>query len=238
MIIYPAIDIIGGKCVRLTQGDYSRMDTYSDDPLAVAMGFEGSGAEYLHVVDLDGARYGMPINLGTASMIALQASIPVQLGGGIRTIDDIQNSLSKGISRVILGTSAIKDPELVKEAIGTFGDAIAVAIDAKQGKVAISGWEEISSLDAVDFAVHMEKIGASVIIYTDVQKDGMLSGPNFDEIHKICSSVSISVIAAGGVSTLEDIEGLKKAGADGVIIGKALYTGDISLGDALLAGRD
>jgi phosphoribosylformimino-5-aminoimidazole carboxamide ribotide isomerase len=237
LVIYPAIDIIGGRCVRLTQGDYSRMETYSDDPLAVAMRFEETGAEYLHVVDLDGARYGKPLNLGTVSRIAVRASVPVQLGGGIRTIDDIQNSLSKGISRVILGTSAIKDPELVKEALDKFGEAIAIAIDAKQGKVAISGWEEISSMDAVDFAVHMENLGASIIIYTDVQKDGMLSGPNFEEIHKICSSVSISVIAAGGVSTIEDIEGLKKTGVHGAIIGKALYTGDISLRDALLAGE-
>lgn len=238
MIIYPAIDIIGGKCVRLTQGDYSKIDTYYDDPVQMAHRFEEIGAEYIHVVDLDGARLGEPVNLGCASRIAVNVSVPVQLGGGIRTIDDIQIALNKGIKRVILGTSAVKDSKFVQEAISDFNEAIAIAVDAKNGKVAISGWEEISSKDAVEFAKHMEELGVKTIIYTDVLKDGMLAGPNFDEIKKLTSAVKIDVIAAGGITSIDDIRKLKETGVKGAIIGKAIYTGDINLAEALeIAGE-
>lgn len=238
MMIYPAIDIIGGKCVRLTQGDYSKIDTYYDDPVQMAYRFEEIGAEYIHVVDLDGARLGEPVNLGTASRIAVNASVPVQLGGGIRTIDDIEIALNKGIHRVILGTAAVRDPKFVQEAINDFDEAIAIAVDAKNGKVAISGWEEISGEDAIEFAKLMEKLGVKTIIYTDVLKDGMLSGPNFCEIKKLTSAVKIDVIAAGGVSNIDDIKKLKDTGVKGAIIGKAVYTGDINLAEALeIAGE-
>jgi phosphoribosylformimino-5-aminoimidazole carboxamide ribotide isomerase len=238
MLIYPAIDIIGGKCVRLTQGNYDRMETYSDDPVEMALGFEKAGAKAIHIIDLDGARLGEPVNLGIASMIAVNVSVPVQLGGGIRTIDDIQIALNKGIHRVILGTAAVRNASLVQEAIGSFGDAIVIAIDAKNGKVAISGWAELSSENAADFAKHMEKLGAGTIIYTDILRDGMLSGPNFKEIKKIASAVKIRVIAAGGITSVNDIKRLRDEGIGGAIIGKALYTGDISLSEALLAAGE
>ena len=233
MIIYPAIDIIGGKCVRLTQGDYSRSVIYRDDPVETALNFEKNGAEYIHVVDLDGARLGEPVNLGCASRIAVNVSVPVQLGGGIRTIDDIQIALNKGIARVILGTTAVRNVGLVKEAVGLFGDAIAIAVDARQGKVAVSGWSEICGEDAVAFSVHMESIGVKTIIYTDILKDGMLGGPNIEQTKMIIDAVGIDVIAAGGVSSLDDIKRLKEIGAKGAIVGKALYTGDMDLAQAL-----
>lgn len=238
MIIYPAIDIIGGKCVRLTQGDYSRSVIYRDDPVETALNFEKAGAGYIHVVDLDGARLGEPVNLGMASRIAVNVSVPVQLGGGIRTIDDIQIALNKGMSRVILGTAAVRNVALVKEAVELFGDAIAIAIDARQGKVAISGWSEICGEDAVAFAKHMESIGVKTVIYTDILKDGMLGGPNIEQTKMIVDAVEINVIAAGGVSSLDNIRKLKEIGAKGAIVGKALYTGDMDLAQALKTAEE
>ena len=238
MIIYPAIDIIGGKCVRLTQGQYDKMDIYNDDPVSVAIGWEKAGAKFIHVIDLDGARLGEPVNLGTASKIAVNVSVPIQLGGGIRTIEDIEIAMTKNINRLILGTSAVKNAKLVKRAVDTFGEGIAIAVDAKNGRVAIQGWEELSDQNAVEFAKIMESLGAKTIIYTDITKDGMLSGPNFEAIEEISNAVGLEIIAAGGVTSVEDIRKLKDAGASGAIIGKALYTGDIKLEEALKIAGD
>lgn len=233
MVIYPAVDIKDGKCVRLVQGRFDDVTVYSDNPIEIALKWEREGATYLHVVDLDGARTGEPKNLSVITGIAAKLGIPVQTGGGIRSMDTIEYLISQGVARVILGTSAVKNPELVKCALERFGNHIAIGIDARDGKVAIEGWERTSSFSAVDFAKKMEDMGAKTIIYTDISRDGMLAGPNLKAMEEMASSVGIEVIASGGVSSVQDIIDLKKAGVDGVIVGKALYTGNIKLAEAL-----
>lgn len=233
MVIYPAIDILGGRCVRLVQGQFSRETVYSDDPVEIALKWEKMGARYLHIIDLDGARTGEPQNAPIIIEIATKLGVPVQLGGGIRTMDAIGTFLSKGVERVILGTSAVRNPEFVKEALEIFSDNIVIGIDAKGGVVAIEGWAKTSEFTAVDFAKKMESLGARAIIYTDISRDGMLSGPNFNAVEEMVKAVNMEVIASGGVSSLEDIKKLKSIGVSGVIIGKALYTGDIDLKQAL-----
>lgn len=238
MIIYPAIDLREGKCVRLVQGKFDNMTVYSDNPIEIALRWKTMGAEYLHVVDLDGARYGEPKNIDVVSGIAAQVGIPVQMGGGIRSIEMVEKVLGSGVKRIILGTSAVKDPELVKEALKRYGDRIAVGIDAKDGLVAIEGWERTSENSAVDFAKKMEDIGAKTIIYTDISRDGMLSGPNLKAMQEMAEAVNIDVIASGGVGGLQDIHSLKNTGVSGVIVGKALYTGKVDLKKALEAAKD
>ncbi|NSW91045.1 MAG: 1-(5-phosphoribosyl)-5-[(5-phosphoribosylamino)methylideneamino]imidazole-4-carboxamide isomerase [Firmicutes bacterium] len=233
MVIYPAIDILGGRCVRLVQGQFSRETVYSDDPVEIALKWEKMGARYLHIIDLDGARTGEPQNTSVIFEITEKAGIPVQLGGGIRTMDAIGTFLSKGVERVILGTSAVRNPGFVKEALEIFSDNIVIGIDAKGGVVAIEGWAKTSEFTAVDFVKKMESLGARAIIYTDISRDGMLSGPNFNAVEEMVKAVNMEVIASGGVSSLEDIKKLKNIGVSGVIIGKALYTGDIDLKQAL-----
>lgn len=233
MRIYPAIDIKDGKCVRLTQGSFSDVTVYGDDPVQMAQKWESCGAEYLHTVDLDGALKGSGINRKVIIKIAQTLKIPVQTGGGIRTIDDIRELINGGVSRVILGTAAVKNPTLVDDAVKEFGDKIAVGIDAKDGLVAISGWEEVSSLSALDFAEQMAKKGVKTIIYTDIATDGMLSGPNVNAMKQMANSVSANIIASGGVGSCEDILSLIPTGVEGVIVGKALYAGKVELADAL-----
>ena len=235
MIIYPAVDVKDGKCVRLVQGRFSDETIYSENPVEVALKWEKLGAPYLHVVDLDGARTGEPQNIAVISEMAVKLGIPIQLGGGIRSIESIEIILCKGIERIILGTSAVKDPQLVKKALGTFEKNIAIGIDAKNGMVAIEGWAKTSEFTAVGFAKKMEDLGAKTIIYTDISRDGMLAGPNLKAMEEMVKAVNIDVIASGGVSRLEDIKNLKSVGVAGAIIGKALYTGDIDLKQALEA---
>lgn len=237
MIIYPAIDIKDGKCVRLVQGQFNDETIYSDHPVEMARKFEQLGAEYLHMVDLDGARLGEPQNIATISEIAVKLGIPIQLGGGIRTIEMIEIILCKGIERVILGTSAVKDQEMVKKAVQSFGQNLAVAIDARDGLVAIEGWAKTSSFTAVGFAKKMEDLGAKTIIYTDISRDGMLNGPNLKAMEEMAKNVKIDVIASGGVTSLKDIINLKELGISGAIVGKALYTGDIKLQEAIAAAK-
>ncbi|HHU91221.1 MAG TPA: 1-(5-phosphoribosyl)-5-[(5-phosphoribosylamino)methylideneamino]imidazole-4-carboxamide isomerase [Clostridiaceae bacterium] len=232
MIIYPAIDIRGGKCVRLTQGRYDDITIFSDNPVNMALQFQNAGAKYLHVVDLDGAR-GDTDNREIISRIAKTLSIPVQTGGGIRTMADIEEILGFGISRVILGTSAVKDPGMVGEAVKKYGNRIAVGIDARNSFVAIEGWEKTSKIKAVDHAKNMEALGVQTIIYTDIATDGMLSGPNILAMSEMVRKVKLDVIASGGVASLKDIRRLKEAGVAGVIVGKAIYTGDVDLKKAL-----
>jgi len=234
MVIYPAVDIRGGQCVRLTQGQYDNMTVFSQNPLEVALKFENQGASYLHVVDLDAAR-GEASNRGIIGQIAKTLSIPVQTGGGIRTMEDIEDVLKLGIERVILGTAAVKKPELVKEAVLKYPDRIAVGIDAKNRYVAIEGWEKITRIKAVEFAKYMESLGVRVVIYTDIAKDGMLSGPNLSAMEEIVLNTQLEVIASGGVTTVDDIINLNETGVKGVIIGKALYTGSIDLKEAFEA---
>ncbi len=233
MIIYPAIDIKDGRCVRLVQGKFNDVTIYSDHPVDMAVKFEQMGAQYLHVVDLDGARLGQPQNIAVVSEMAVRLGIPIQLGGGIRTIETMEIILCKGIERIILGTSAVNDQELVKKAVQSFGNNLAVAIDAKDGLVAIEGWAKTSSFTAVGFAKKMEDLGAKVIIYTDISRDGMLRGPNLKAMEEMVKAVKIDVIASGGVTNIQDINNLKEIGVSGAIVGKALYTGDVDLKEAI-----
>jgi len=233
MIIYPAVDIKDGKCVRLLQGRFSDVTVYSDNPLDMAKKWEEAGAEYLHVVDLDGARTGKSKNSDIITEIAAAVKMPVQLGGGIRSMETIEDYLSKGIQRVILGTSAVKDPEFVKIALEKYGERVVIGIDAKDGMVAIEGWEKTSDFTAVDFARKMVELGARTIIYTDIAQDGTLNGPNLKSMKEMIDSVEAEIIASGGVGSLQDIKNLKEINAQGVIVGKALYTGAVDLKEAI-----
>ncbi|NLG88980.1 MAG: 1-(5-phosphoribosyl)-5-[(5-phosphoribosylamino)methylideneamino]imidazole-4-carboxamide isomerase [Clostridiaceae bacterium] len=233
MIIYPAVDIKDGRCVRLLQGRFDSETVYGDDPVEMAEKWASIGAEWLHVVDLDGARSGISKNRSIIADIVKKVKIPVQTGGGIRTIDDIDEVIALGAARVVLGTAAVKNPRLLKEAVDNYGDKIAVGIDAKNGKVAVEGWETLSSHDAVEFAKRVEQYGVSVIIYTDISTDGMLSGPNLKAVEKVVGAVGIDIIASGGVSSIQDLINLKNTGAAGAITGKAIYTGAIDLSVAL-----
>lgn len=237
MIIYPAVDIRAGKCVRLTQGEFDKQTIYADNPVDMAVKWEQAGAQYLHVVDLDGARSGKSQNIDVISEIAAKIAIPVQLGGGIRTIATIEDAISRGIKRVILGTSAVKQPELVKQAVNSFGENVVIGIDAKDGMVAIEGWEKTSEFKAVDFAKRMESLGIQTIIYTDISRDGMLSGPNLKAMEEMVKAVSIDIIASGGVGKIEDISNLKCVGVSGAIVGRALYTQDVDLKEAIAIAR-
>jgi phosphoribosylformimino-5-aminoimidazole carboxamide ribotide isomerase len=238
MVIYPAVDVKDGRCVRLVQGEFDKVTVYSDDPVEMALKWEQLGAQYLHVVDLDGARTGVAQNIAVISEMAVKLGIPVQLGGGIRTIEMIETVICKGIERMILGTSAVKDPELVKRAVKTFENNVVIGIDAKDGMVAIEGWAKTSEFTAVGFAKKMQDLGAKTIIYTDISRDGMLQGPNLRAMEDMVNSVDIEVIASGGVKSIDDIRNLKNVGVSGVIVGKALYTGDVDLKQAVEVARE
>lgn len=234
MRLYPAIDIIGGQAVRLVQGDYDQETVYDKDPVAVAKRWEEAGASYIHVVDLDGALDGKWANRKVISAIAESVSIPVQTGGGIRTLEDIEERLSAGVARVILGTVAVKQPEIVAHAVTKFGsDKIVVGIDAKDGMVAVHGWEEVSTVPALALCEGMKEVGVRTIVYTDIAKDGMMEGPNVEQTQMLSEASGLEVIASGGVSCYEDLANVKKSGVPGCIIGKALYTGVIDLKTAV-----
>lgn len=233
MIIYPAIDLIDGKCVRLTQGQYDTVTVFSEDHVQTALNFKEAGASFLHMVDLDGAKSGSANNRNVILKVLSETGLFVQTGGGIRDMEAIDYYLTRGISRVILGTSAVQNPELVKEAVKKYGDKIAVGIDARDGKVAINGWEKTSSFTAVEFAKMMVSLGVEHIIYTDISRDGMLKGPNLKAMEEMSKSVDAGVIASGGVASVKDIIDLSKTGVAGVIVGKAIYTGNINLKEAI-----
>ncbi len=232
MKLYPAIDIKDGQCVRLRQGVYEDKTVYADQPWLVAKEFEAAGAKFIHLVDLDGAREGKSVNDDAVKKIIENVNIPVEIGGGIRTTEDISGKLSLGVSRVIIGTEAVRRPKFVKESILEFGpDRIVVGIDAKDGKVAVSGWEEISRISAVDLALLMKDMGVKTVIYTDISKDGMLSGPNIEQTQKLAYETGLNVIASGGVSSAEDLRKLAAAGVYGAIFGKAIYEHKINLNE-------
>ena len=233
MIILPAIDIMDGKPVRLYQGDYSRKEIVADDIFKTAKSFEDAGAEYIHLVDLDGAKEGSNKNHELVIKLAKTLDIPVELGGGIRSFETISYLIDNGVSRIILGTVAIEDEELLKKAVGTYKEKIAVGIDCKDGKLCGRGWLEKSDLDYVDFAKKMEKIGIKNIIVTDISKDGTLMGPNVDMLKKLKESVNINITASGGISNIEDIKELKKIDLYGAITGKAIYAKTLSLKEAI-----
>ncbi len=229
MQIYPAIDIIDGKAVRLSQGKFDNVTVFNDDPLSAASDWVKAGADYIHVVDLDGARYGKSFITDIIKDIKAEYNVNIQTGGGVRSIRDIEDRINAGASRVIIGTAAVKNPELVKEAVKLYGEKIAVGIDAKNGMVAISGWEEISSVKAADLCYEMKKYGVSTVIYTDISKDGMMSGPNIHFTKELIDKTGMDIIASGGVSHMRDIENVKNINASGIIIGKALYNGALDL---------
>ncbi|GBE06305.1 MAG TPA: 1-(5-phosphoribosyl)-5-[(5-phosphoribosylamino)methylideneamino]imidazole-4-carboxamide isomerase [Nitrospirae bacterium] len=238
MIVIPAIDLKDGKCVRLLQGRKEDVTVYSEDPVSTAEHWAGLGAELLHVVDLDGAFTGVQKNLEVIKAIRKAIDIPVQLGGGIRDIQRIEKLIDLGIDRTIIGTSAASDPDMLKKACERFPGKVLVGIDAKDGKVAIKGWEEVTELDAVSFAKQMQANGTAGIIYTDISRDGMLSGPNIEAMAKMVHELDIPVIASGGVSSIDDIENLMKINdLWGVITGKALYSGSLLLKDAIEAAK-
>ena len=237
MRIYPAIDIKDGNCVRLLRGDFSQQTIYGNDPAEMAKKWEALGGEYIHVVDLDGALKGHGVNAAAIKRICEAVSVPVQTGGGIRTMDDIEKKLECGIARVIIGTKAVSDSAFVKEAVRNYGDKIVIGIDAKDGMVAIEGWEKTSEYKAVEFAQKMTDIGVKTIIYTDIATDGTLMGPNVCAMEEMVRASGIDIIASGGVGSLEHIKMLVPTGVEGVITGRALYTGNISLGDAIKAGK-
>jgi phosphoribosylformimino-5-aminoimidazole carboxamide ribotide isomerase len=236
MILYPAIDLKDGACVRLFKGDMAAATVYSNEPSAQARRFEAAGFEYLHVVDLNGAISGVSQNRAAVEAILKSVRMPVQLGGGIRDRADIDHWLEAGISRVILGTAALRDPELVKEAARAYPGKIAVGIDANKGMVVVEGWVKSSKMKAVDLAKLFEDAGIAAIIYTDIARDGTLEGPNIEETVAIAQSVSIPVILSGGISTLADLKAIKaveSSGIEGIIIGRALYENTIQPFEAL-----
>jgi phosphoribosylformimino-5-aminoimidazole carboxamide ribotide isomerase len=233
MIILPAIDIKEGRCVRLYQGDYAQVTTYDDDPVRVALRWQAAGANWLHVVDLDGAAEGRPTNSALIRRIRKESAMHIEVGGGLRTLDDIDLALKLGIDRVILGTVAIKNPALLKEALRRWGKRIAVGLDARDGKVAISGWREDSSVDAVELAQELSALGAQRFIYTDIARDGSLQGPNIQALQAVQKAVASAIIASGGISSVDDLRALTAVGVEGAIVGKALYTGNIDLAAAI-----
>ena len=233
MRIYPAIDIKDGKCVRLLQGRFSDVTVYGDDPAAMAKKWESLGGEYIHVVDLDGALKGHGVNAEIIKKICSSVSVPVQTGGGIRTIEDIKAKLDCGISRVIIGTKAVSSPEFIKKAVSEYGDKIVVGIDAKDGYVAVEGWEKCSEFKAVEFAEKMTALGVKTIVYTDISTDGTLKGPNVAAMEEMAKSVNADIIASGGIGSLEHIKSLVPTGVEGVIVGRALYTGNVDLSEAV-----
>jgi phosphoribosylformimino-5-aminoimidazole carboxamide ribotide isomerase len=236
MLIIPAIDIKEGKCVRLTKGKFEDVEIFSDDPVAVAVKWADKGAKMLHIVDLDGAKYGKLINISLLEQIAKKVNIPVQVGGGIRSYEEAKILISLGVNRVILGTILWKDKILARKLFKDFSEKIIAGIDARDGQVAIEGWQNVLSVDALNFAGEMERLGAQRIIYTDIKRDGTLIGPNIDNIEKMLKNINIPLICSGGITSLDDIKKLKKlesSGLEGTIIGKALYKGRIILEEAL-----
>ncbi len=233
MEIIPAVDIKSGKCVRLYQGDYGMETVYSDNPVEMAMEWQSLGATRLHIIDLDGADTGKPCNLNIITYINDAVWIPLQVGGGIRNMETIEKLLKIGIDRVILGTAAVENPELVKEACRRFGKSIVIGIDAIEGRVAIHGWKNSTELTAIELAMSMAKLGAKRFIYTDINRDGTLTEPNFIATFELVDAIRFPVIASGGISSLIHLKVLNKLGVEGAIIGKALYTGDINLKQAL-----
>ena len=234
MEIIPAVDIRDGKCVRLYQGDYNQQTVFNDNPVTVALTWYSQGAKWLHIVDLDGAAAGEPKNMDMVLQIIRESGLLIELGGGIRQKEVAEKLLCKGVSRIILGTAAIENRELVKKLCQQFGEAIAVSLDARDGKIAIHGWRENTVFEVLQLSREMIDAGVRYLIYTDIKKDGTLTEPNFDMINILIAKTNVPVIVAGGIAKLEHLRRLKELGVEGAIIGKALYTGDIDLGEAII----
>lgn len=233
MLILPAIDLRGGQCVRLRQGDYAQETVFGADPAETAGRWVREGASYLHIVDLDGAREGRPVNTPSVRMIVEAAGVPCQLGGGLRTEQHIEDALGLGVARVILGTRAAKDPAWLERVCRRFPERIVLGLDARDGRLATDGWREASGLTAVEFAGRCASWPLAAVVYTDISRDGMMQGPNFDALAELAAAVPLSVIASGGVTTLEDIRRLVELKLAGCIVGRALYEGTLDLGRAI-----
>lgn len=238
MVILPAVDIMDGKPVRLYKGDFSTAHQVAEGALKTALDFEKAGAEWIHMVDLDGSLMKKRVNEKIFLSVAENTALKVEVGGGIRTMQDIDFYMSSGISRVILGSVALKDPKLVKKAVNAYGDKIAVGIDAKNGYAAAEGWTQTSDIYFTDLAKKMEQCGVKTIIYTDISKDGTLSGPNLEQLDEINNAVSCDIIASGGVTDIDDIKALKSLGLYGAICGKSIYSGSLDLKQALEVCKD
>ena len=237
MILYPAIDLVDGKAVRLYKGDYAQMTVYSDSPLSVALDFQAAGAKRMHLVDLQAAKSGVPENAATIRAIAENTDLFLEVGGGIRTMETLDAYLALGVDRAILGTAAVSDPEFLEAAVKKYGEKVAVGVDLKDGFVAIKGWTETSELTAEAFFEKMQALGVKTVICTDISRDGAMKGTNRELYKTLSEKFSIDLIASGGVSSIDDIAALKEMGLHGAIIGKAYYTGAIDLKDALEVAR-
>jgi phosphoribosylformimino-5-aminoimidazole carboxamide ribotide isomerase len=235
MLIFPAIDLQAGRCVRLTQGDFARSQEFSDDPAAVAQRWQSEGAAWLHVVDLDGARAGAPQNLAAIKRIRAAITIPMQVGGGLRSLESVAALFDLGINRAILGTAALKDQGFLRACLARWGDQIAVGLDARDGLVATDGWLETSATSALTLARELAADGVARFIYTDIARDGMLTGPNLTSLEQLQAAIDRPIIASGGVSSLADLLALAALRVEGAIVGRALYTGDVKLAEALAA---
>ena len=237
MELFPAIDLIGGKAVRLVKGDYAQMTVYSDSPADVAASFEKSGAKFLHLVDLEGARDGSQTNLPTIREIIEKTGLFVEVGGGIRTLETVERYIGVGADRVIIGTAAVTDPEFLEAAVAKYGEKIAVGVDIKDGYVAIKGWTEKSELSCFDFCEKLAKLGVKTIICTDISKDGLLAGTNLELYRELSARFNMDITASGGVSSLDDVRKLREMNMYGAILGKALYAKRIELSEALAVAR-
>lgn len=233
MIIFPAIDLKDGKCVRLKQGKFNEVTVFGESPVEMAKKWEDDGAKFLHLVDLDGAKDGIPKNLELIKNIASNLNIPIQIGGGIRTKETVRILLEAGVNRIILGTVAVNNKDLLKELVDEYKEKIVVSIDAKDGLVAVDGWINVSEVSSIDLVCELENIGVKTVVYTDISKDGMMQGPNFEVYKTLKKNTKIDIIASGGVSSIEDLKKLKGIGVYGTITGKAIYTGAIDFKKAL-----
>lgn len=233
MKVIPAIDLKDGRCVRLFQGDFDKETVFSTDPAAVARRWQEAGVPRIHVVDLDGAASGKPRNPEAIARILESVDVPIQLGGGVRNMDTLENWLSQGVQRVVLGTAAVEDPEFLAEACSRFPDAVIAGIDARNGKVAASGWTRTTQVDALSLVGNVADLGVRRIIYTDIATDGTLTGPNLEAMRRVVAHTRLPVIASGGVATIDHLVSLNDLGVEGAIIGRALYTGDLDLRQAI-----
>ncbi len=233
MLILPAIDIIGGQCVRLVKGDFATTEKVAEDPVTTALSFREAGAQFIHMVDLDGAKAGKPVNTAVFRRVVEAVGLPIEVGGGIRSMETVDAYLQAGVARVILGSAALQNPQLVRDAVAKYGDQIAVGIDARNRMVSADGWLEDSGVDFITLAREMEQIGVKTLIFTDISKDGTLSGPNLEQLAEIAGAVSCQIVASGGVATLQDIQNLKALGLYGAICGKSIYKGTLDLKAAI-----
>lgn len=230
MIIYPAIDLLDGQCVRLSQGKYDQVTVYSDDPVNIAEGFAAAGAKWIHMVDLNAAKTGIPVNQSIIAAVVKRTGLKVQTGGGIRNLDNLRYLIEEiGVSRCVIGTSAIRDRAFTEKALILYGDKIAIGLDAQNGEIAVDGWTSGSGVNVIDFAKTMQGIGARTVIYTDIARDGMLTGPATESTRELVDATGLSVIASGGIGSEEDITRIRTSGCTGVIVGKAIYEGKVRL---------